>query len=76
MNVLNALCCLHPPCYLPPGHGEGGGGCHAPLLPSLHLGAIPYVPTELIVVEVPFSVKAAIQVPDWPILADYLLKAS
>ncbi len=30
----------------------------------------------LIVVEVRFSVKAAMQVPDWPILADYLLKAS
>jgi hypothetical protein len=72
----NALCCLYPPCYLPPGHREEGGACYAPLLPSLHLGAIRYVPTGLIVVEVRFSVKAAMYVPDWPILADYLLKAS
>jgi hypothetical protein len=72
----NALCGLHPPCYLSPGHREEGGCCYAPLLPYLHLGAIHYVPTNLIVVEVRFSVKATIQVSDWPILADYLLKAS
>ncbi len=76
---MNALECTLLPVssLLPaPGHREEGGACYAPLLPSLHLGAIRYVPTGLIVVEVRFSVKAAMYSPDWPILADYLLKAS
>ena len=66
-------------CFLPvtaPGHGEEGGGCYALLLPSLHVDVIHYVPTGVIVVEVRFSVKAPMQAPDWPILADYLLKVS